>query len=259
MNLIGIIPAAGQAKRLPFLPFSKELFPISYLWEGTDEQSELKLVHIIDCLISQMINAQIKKIFVIINKEKADIVRYLGNGKDFGCAFSYLIQEERRGMPDALNLAFPWVVNSTVVFGMPDTFFSPHNAFNLLLDYYNFSKVDVTLGLFPTDQPQKYGMVSLDRDNFLEYTIDKPASSDLKYMWGIACWGKAFSNFMNEYIKSSSATDEVVLSEVFQSAKNFGLKINGFPFVNGKYMDIGTPKDLINGSSFYQICNTTAQ
>lgn len=252
MELIGIIPAAGQATRLPSLPFSKELLPIGYSISDSDGATDYQINYVIDYLLKQLKLAQVKRIYIIISKEKYDILRYLGNGNKFGLNFSFIIQEEKRGMPDAINLVYPWINHSTTLFGMPDTYFFPENSFSLLLSHFYTTKADVSLGLFPTNQPQKYGMVCLDENNNLLYTVDKPESTELKYMWGIACWNTEFSKFMNEFLRTKTVPVEVVLSEVFQAAKEAGLRVNGFPFLSGGYVDIGTPKDLIDGTYLHK-------
>ncbi len=94
-------------------------------------------------------------------------------------------------------------------------------------------------------------MVEFDEHNNFLSTIDKPAASDLKYMWGIACWGRKFSEFMNQYIQETQEPSEFVLSSIFQAAFIAGLKIRVVPFENGQYIDIGTPEDLYRAMTIF--------
>ncbi len=244
MKLIGLIPAAGQAKRLKNIACSKELIPIGSTTRLAEGHSEFEIKPVISYLIDRMTLAGVRELCLIISKEKTDILKYLGSGASAGCRISYIIQEESRGMPDALNQCLPWVGDAVTVFGMPDTIFFPQNAFQILLQDYIQSGADVVLGLFPTQKPHKFGMVDFDQeDNFL-YTIDKPASCDLKYMWGIACWGSKFSQFIDRYIQETKAPSEFILSAIFQAAFEAEMKIKVTPFENGQYLDIGTPEDL---------------
>lgn len=246
MKLKGIVPAAGLATRLPFLPFSKELYPIKTN-SSLIRQGNLTEIHpVIDLLINSMKISGVDVLNIIVSKEKTDVMKYLGDGAKFGCHFSYLVQERQSGLPSALNLAHPWTGDEDVtVFGMPDTFFEPEDAFKVLLQNHKHRRADVTLGLFPTNNPEKYGMVAFDDTNSFVSTVDKPKHTDLKYLWGIACWNKTFSEFLDQFLNTCDATQEVVLSSVFQAAYNHGLSIKVVPFHTGSFIDIGTLDDLL--------------
>lgn len=255
MDVIGLIPAAGRAKRLPMLPCSKEIYPIGTFKKVMEGQIIQYPKPIIAYLMERLSLAEVQKTIIITSKEKSDILRLLGDGKSFNMRLSYLVQEENNGMPYALNLAYPWVKDSIILFGMPDTVFFPENAFVALLEKYVSTKTDLTLGLFPTDKPEKFGMVKFDDDNNFIYTIDKPSSTDLKYMWGIACWSNTFSSFMNEYINTNREPKELVLGTVIQAAQGAGLRVNVLPFADGAYFDIGTPDDLQRAIEIFTLNN----
>jgi glucose-1-phosphate thymidylyltransferase len=244
MKNIGIIPAAGLGTRLSILPFSKELFPITYLEAGLNRNIEIRMV--IEFLINSMKIAEVNNLLIIINREKLDILKYLNDGAKFTANISYLLQEKRSGMPDALDLGFPWLNEDVkVFFGMPDTIFTPENAFTDLTNFNQETNADLSLGLFPTEFPHKYGMVKFDSDNRFIYTIDKPDKTELKFMWGIAVWNYKFSKFMHEFLQTSKTKTATVLGAVFQAAHEAGLSVNVLPFRDGSYTDIGTPEELI--------------
>jgi glucose-1-phosphate thymidylyltransferase len=244
-QLVGLIPAAGVARRLSPLPCSKEIFPIGFKDIREEGQWVRRPVPVCYYLFEQLKQGGVEKAFVIINKEKTDILRYIGNGAGVGIAVTFLVQEVQSGMPKALDMAWPWLGDATVMFGMPDTIFSPEHAFSPLLATHKRLKADVTLGLFPTGKPERFGMVAFDKDGLMEYTIDKPAHTDLKFMWGIGCWGPAFSELMHQFLKAPNGdSTEIVLGNVFQSALQAGLRVCVHPFVDGEYIDIGTVSEL---------------
>jgi glucose-1-phosphate thymidylyltransferase len=114
-----------------------------------------------------------------------------------------------------------------------------------LLAAHNSQKYDVTLGLFPTLKPERFGMVAFDQHNHFLYTVDKPAQTDLTYMWGIGCWGPVFSDFMHTWLrKQPPVRGEIVLADIFQAAQHAGLRLGVVPYVNGEYVDIGSLDDL---------------
>lgn len=246
-KLIGLIPAAGRAKRLGSLQCSKEIFPIGFKTSSENEKELRTPKAAASYLLERMVLSGVNHAFMIINKDKYDIPRYFGNGMSEGLHIAYLVQETPCGMPDALNQAFPFLEDATVVFGMPDTVFYPENAFVQLIENHRMNKADVTLGVFPTDRPQRFGMVCFSEDGKLIYTVDKPEKTDLQYMWGIGCWNWRFTQFMHEHLKiSTESQKESVLGDVFQAALVEGLEIRVNAFPAGRYIDIGTLQDLVD-------------
>jgi glucose-1-phosphate thymidylyltransferase len=246
-KLVGLIPAGGLGNRLAPLPGSKELFPIGFMPVSINGQTERRPKPICMYVIESMRAAGVEQLLMVINTEKIDILRYLRGGSQQGLSVSYLVQENAWGMPYALNLASPWVRDATVLFGMPDTLFQPADAFQLLLSRHQASAADLTLGLFPTTKPERFGMVAFDHNDRMLHTVDKPAQSDLSFMWGIACWQPTFTSFMSEYLGHlQRPVKEVVLGDIFQAALQAQLNIGVVPFSDGEYIDIGNPEELVS-------------
>ncbi|MCC6189663.1 MAG: dTDP-glucose pyrophosphorylase [Anaerolineales bacterium] len=245
-RIVGVVPAAGLSQRLAPLPSSKELFPIGFHAVEADGRVTWRPKPVGVYLLERMAQAQPDSLVMVINRDKLDILRYFG-GRALGIPISYVVQENAWGMPFALALAHPWLGDDdTVLFGMPDTVFFPVDAFPCLLAAHNGARADLTLGLFPTSKPERFGMASFDQDRRLIYTIDKPAQTDLTYMWGIGCWNANFTNFMSNYLADlSSPSREVVLGQVFQAAVDGGLNVRVLPFEDGEYVDMGAPGDLL--------------
>jgi len=197
-------------------------------------------------LVENLIEAGAEKLFIILGDGKADIMRYYGDGRRFGADIIYLYQEELRGMPNALDLARAWLgPDHTVLFGMPDTIVEPRSAFADLLAHHRDTDVDLSLGLFPTSNPSKFGMVDFDADGRVRYTIDKPKETKLTHMWGIACWSPRFTSLMGRYLKTTVCEgSEIVLGDVFNHALDQGFAAQSCLFDDGQYIDIGTTREL---------------
>jgi glucose-1-phosphate thymidylyltransferase len=248
-HLVGIIPAAGKGTRAAPLPGSKELFPVGF----GEIEIEGKKRHypkvVSQYLVDQMVDAGVGRIFMVISEGKWDIMRYYGSGKRFGVHIVYLMVDDMIGMPYTINTAYPLTKDATVLFGMPDTIFVPDNALHLLLAQHERHKADLTLGLFATDQPWRFGMVGHDDEYHLTACIDKPSRTKLNFMWGNACWGPKFSEFLDDGIQGAvfgeSNKREIVLGDYFWKAVEAGLNVFVYPFDHGEYIDIGSPKDLV--------------
>jgi glucose-1-phosphate thymidylyltransferase len=243
-ELIGVIPAAGKGTRLFPYPGPKELFPIGYQ-EIEINGEKMKCPKVVSqYLIESFKNSGIYKVIIVLSDNKFDIMRYYGNGNKFKLNIVYTYQEVPTGMPDAIDIAYPWIKGCTVVFGMPDTIISPNNSLKHLLNFYNNSSVDVVLGCFKTDKPYKFGMVDFEpKTNIVKSIIDKPSKSNLEYMWGIGIWNDRFTEFLHNVLpkmRCKSTGKEIVLGDVFQCAINDGLIIKAYLFLEGRYSDIGT-------------------
>lgn len=244
-KIVGIIPAAGRGSRLAPFPCPKELFPVGYQDYMVNGSIQRRPKVISQYLIENIIEAGAEKLMIIVSEGKGDIMKYYGDGSRFTCDIAYLYQEELNGMPNALNLAHKWIGDSTVLFGMPDTIIEPGNVFKSMLEFHDENSADLTLGLFPTNYPSKFGMVSTDEENNIIYTIDKPPISKLKYMWGCAIWSRNFSNLLNEFVCSLKGnTKENVLGDVFNLAIERKMIVKGYKADGGQYIDIGTSDEL---------------
>lgn len=241
-RIVGVIPAAGLASRMPRLPCSKEIFPVGFQADGSGRIVPKPIGMYV---LEQMLVAEVSRILFIVRRGKWDIPQYFGGGEEYGVPIAYLVQERLQGLPYALNLAQPWLQGELVLFGMPDTIILPEDAARRMMAGHRAMDADVTLGAFPTKTPERFGMVAFDDQEKLTYTVDKPAQTDLHYMWGMACWGERFSTYMANYLTSAVDHDrEVVLSTVLQAAVNDGLDVRVVPFTEGIYTDVGTPQDL---------------
>jgi len=71
--------------------------------------------------LQTLLDAGINDILIVSGKEHAgDFLRLLGSGKEFGCRFTYEIQEEAGGIAQALSLAENFADNEKVVVVLGD-------------------------------------------------------------------------------------------------------------------------------------------
>ncbi len=244
-QIVGMIPAAGKGNRLAPFPCPKELFPIGYQDYMVSGNLQKRPKVISQYLIENIIAGGAKRLFLILGEGKYDIMKYYSDGSRFGVDIAYLFQEQLFGMPYAINLAKNWISKDTVIFGMPDTIIEPKNTFKRLLEFHQTNECELTLGLFPTNNPSKFGMVETDGKNNVTYIVDKPKETKLKYMWGCACWSPAFTELINDYIITNPyAGKEIVLGDIFHYAIKSKMVVKSLKFDDGRYFDIGTSDEL---------------
>ncbi len=258
-RIIGLLPAAGLGTRIAPLPMSKELFPLGF----RDVKGKGGLRPKVAChyLLEKMRLARASEAFLILRPGKWDIPEFLGDGADLGLRLAYLTVHVPFGVPFSLNQAYPFVREATVMMGFPDILFEPENAFQQLLQRLDQGDADVVLGLFPTDQPGKVGVVEFDETTGQVSGIyEKSSFTHLPYMWAIAVWQPTFTEFLHQVVterqqqligkqppqclQQMPAYRELPIGDVIQQGIEAGLRVKAEPFARGKYLDIGTPENL---------------
>jgi len=244
MDVVGVIPAAGLGERLSPYTVEKEMLPIGF-YNGRPKP-------VSQYLVERMIEAGIKKIFMIINSNKLNLIKYYRNGRWLGAEIAYLYQDKPMGMGDALCHLIPWIQDQIIVMGMPDTIFEPFDAFRKLISFYISTNCDLALGLFPVSNPSKCGVIGVDNHFNVIYHKDKPATSSFNWCWGIACWGKRFNEFMNCVCDSfRDYRKEFTFGNLIDMGLSNGLVVKGLPFEDGRYIDVGTMDGIIDGWLLY--------
>jgi glucose-1-phosphate thymidylyltransferase len=219
--------------------------PLGFQMAPDDSRSQWRPVTAIESHLRSLRAAGASRAVIVVGETKADVVRYIGDGEQYGLPVAYVYQRHLRGMPFALDLARPWLSGATVLFAMPDTLVHPDDTLARLAEQHMRGKADVTLGLFQTTTPHKFGMVDLAPQGQVRGFNDKPTQSQLEWMWGLAVWSPCFTRFLADYLAGLVGSGpECVLSDVFAAALATGLRIEALPLVGSHYHDIGTPEDF---------------
>lgn len=256
-RVIGVIPAAGQGSRISPLPMSKELFPVGF--QTLSDRPDLRPKVISQYLLETMRNAGISQVFVILRPGKWDIPQYFGNGHSLQMHIAYTTVHVPFGVPFTIDQAYPFINDAIIALGFPDILVHPDHVYQTLLSRLDRSAADVVLGLFPTEQPDKVGVVDVDQDGRVRHIFEKSTITHLKYMWAIAVWTPKFTAFLHQYVQQklveyekveyekmpSMSIPEVPIGDVIQAGICAGLPVEAEIFSEGTYLDIGTPENLI--------------
>jgi glucose-1-phosphate thymidylyltransferase len=261
-EVIGLIPAAGQAKRIAPMPMSKELFPLGFQIIDDEQTARPKVVS--HYLLEKFEYAGISKTFIVIRQGKWDIPAYFGDGAFVNINLSYLIMREPFGPPFTLDQAYPFIRHKLVAFGFPDIMFQPGDVFKRLLEHQEAMQSDVVLALFPAHNPEIMDMVEVDENGKILTMFLKPGHTNLHFCWLCGVWTPAFTHFMHEYLKTyrienglqsgkanELAQEDLTVGAVLQAAMKHGLEVSGVTFPDGRYLDIGTPEGLVKSVELY--------
>ncbi len=251
-EIVGLIPAGGQATRLSLLPCSKELFPIG--WQK-DEMGEKRAKVVSHFLLDRYKAAGIRKTYIILRKGKWDIPQYFGDGTMVGMDLAYLIMNLPHGHPFTLDQALPFTKHNLVAFGYPDVLVEPEDAFCHLIRKQSESNASVVLGIFPIRADQRWkDILAFGEDRKIKtIALKDRASADQLWGWAIALWTSEFSLFMHEFLmekaKQNRFTDpdgkEYTMNHVLQAALDYGVPMEHVVFNSGFVHDVGTPDDLL--------------
>jgi len=244
-EVIGLVPAAGWARRLGTLPFSKELHPVG------SEISADGTAHprpVCRFLLDAFRTAGIDRACIVIRPGKRDIPGRLGDGSSFGMRLSYLVVEDPPTVLHTLDRARSFVREAVVAMGFPDIIFHPVDAFTRLLVRRNARNADVVLGVFPVGFPRKAGVVELGADGRILRVEEGWSSSGASWTWTIAVWSPAVTSLLGDIVArigpGPHPPPEPSATDIVRAAIDAGLRVEGEIFRDGDWIDIGTPEGL---------------
>ncbi len=251
-EVVAVMPAAGFATRLGSLPWSKEVFPIPTSRRDVGE-SPIGLA--CDSLLNAFRAGRAERVFVVIRDGKWDIPGALLDGRGWGLELAYVVVPDSEGLADTVSRACPFIREATVLFGLPDILLDVQDPFGPMLQALEEKSADVALGLFPPHRPQAADMVDLDETGRVRAVLPKPRRTELEFAWILAAWKPTFTEFLHERsgsepVDSPSRAEEgrreEYLGDVLHAAIGEGLVVVGVPFREARYLDIGTPEDLVD-------------
>ena len=205
---------------------------------------------VITLLLDAMAAAGVAAAYVVLRRGKWDVVERLAERADRAPRLAWVVTEATRSIPETLARARPFLLGSDVLLGFPDVVFRPLEAPRVLCEARRRRGGDVTLGLFPSDRPDKTDMVELDGEAVTGFRV-KPGPCELDFTWLLATWGERFTEFLGAHLATTGGAPpadaplpELQMSQVLAAALDAGLTIGGVRFPEGEFIDVGTPGDL---------------
>ena len=257
LAVVGLVPAAGMAKRLQRFPCSKEVYPVGFALDEKTGMPRPKVAA--QYLLEKFSAAGITKAFLVIKDGKWDIPNYFREGDLVGLSLAYLVIAGSLGPPDTLDRAYPFLAQNRVAFGFPDILFGPDDAYARLIQRQEETDADVVLGLHVIEDPAVWDMVDCDEEGRVRDLVMKPVTTTLTYGWCCAVWMPRFSTFLHDFLRAdetkrnlsrlaNTANDpggDLAVGVVLQAALKAGLVMQTVKFSNERYLDIGTPENLL--------------
>lgn len=157
----GVVLAGGTGSRLfPLTKVTnKHLLPVGH---------QPMLLH----PIGKLRDADITEIMIVTGTEHmGDVVALLGSGRDFGCHFTYRVQDEAGGIAQALGLAENFAGQDPVCVLLGDNIFA--DTIDDEVDRFRRQTKGARILLKEVHDPQRYGVARVEGDRVIEI-LEKP-------------------------------------------------------------------------------------
>jgi len=233
----GIVLAGGRGTRL--LPatgvISKQLLPI---------YDTPMIFHPVALLMA----AGIREIILISTPESLPAFRrLLGDGSQFGISISYAEQAEPRGIAEALIIADEFTRGEPATLVLGDNLFLGGATAKLMRNAFRRA-AGATVFATPVDNPQAFGIVSLDKNGVATAIEEKPREPQSNYaVTGLYIYDGRAADSASAVL--SSPRGEIEITDVNRAYLNDGkLFVEVLP-QEETWFDTGTPDSLLEAAA----------
>ena len=247
-DVVGLVPAAGEATRMGDLPCSKEVLPLGY--ERT-EGGVPRAVTGLGRLLRSFAASGIRRGLVVLRPGKWDIPERIRNGGDFGVDVVYRVLTETGSVVETLVGAGSFLQGHRVALGFPDIVYAPADSFAALCRRQEETDAAVVLGLFPCREPERSDMVELDERGRVRAVHVKGPDRGLDWAWGQAVWDRRFTELLRT-ASGAGGERELYPGDVVQRALEEGFPVDSVRFPEGVFLDAGTPEGMKRAAAWLE-------
>ena len=228
----GIILAGGRGTRLRPLTrvTSKQLLPI---------YNKPMIYYPLQTLLT----AGIKDILIIVSPDHAgDFLKLLGSGKEFGCDFTYEIQEKAEGLAQAFLIGENFIGNDDVTLILGDNLYE--DDFSQPIQSF---KSGGRVFAKKVQDPQRFGVVEFDQDQQAVSIEEKPEDPKSDYaITGLYIYDNTVIKKAKSLKPSERGELEITdLNNLYLQEDNLDVA-----FVNGAWYDTGTFESMHTAVEF---------
>lgn len=199
--------------------------------------------------IEKLIGAGIEEILIVTGTEHmGDVVNLLGSGKEFGCRFTYKVQDEAGGIAQALGLAENFTGSEPMTVILGDNIFE--NDLKNAVQNYEGSGAQILIK--EVEDPERFGVAEMEGDRVIGIE-EKPKKAKSNYaVTGIYM----FDSNVYELIKNlkPSGRGELEITDVNNHYISEG-KMK-FSILSGWWTDAGTPESYVVANNLAYKLNT---
>lgn len=237
INRKGIILAGGTGSRLyPITQgINKHLIP---LYDKPMVYYPLSILMLIG----------IKDILIITTRNSLESYNsILGDGKQLGINIEYKIQEEPKGIAQALFLAEDYINKNNCALILGDNFFYGDKLIEIIKE--SNKNEGATVFAYPVKNPRSYGVIEFDKEFKVLNITEKPNKPKSRYaITGLYFFDKNIFSICKEVEPSKRGELEITsILDIYLKKDNLNVKVFGRGIT---WLDTGTIDDLHEASSF---------
>lgn len=194
--------------------------------------------------IEKLTEAGIEEVLIVTGTEHmGDVVNLLGSGKDFGCRFTYKVQDEAGGIAQALGLAENFCGNEPMTVILGDNIFEA----GLSKALENFDGSGAQILIKQVEDPERFGVAELEGDRIIGIE-EKPSQPKSEFaVTGIYMYDAQVFDLIKNLEPSERGELEItdVNNHYIKKGKMKYSKLDGW------WTDAGTPES-------YKVANNLA-
>jgi len=194
--------------------------------------------------IEKLTGAGIEEILIVTGTEHmGDVVNLLGSGKDYGCRFTYKVQDEAGGIAQALGLAENFVGDDSMTVILGDNIFET----DLKTAIQNYPGTGAQILVKQVEDPERFGVAEIEGDQVIgiEEKPDHPKSDYA--VTGIYMYDAAVFDLIKHLKPSKRGELEITdVNNDYISRREMKYSV-----LDGWWTDAGTPES-------YKIANQLA-
>jgi NDP-sugar pyrophosphorylase family protein len=214
MRVVGVVPAAGYARRLGPIISSKEVLPVG----GRP---------VLEYIVERMRLVGAAEIRVVTRPEKGDVIEH---ARRLGAV---VIAGRPASVAESIRLALEGLAGDDVVLlGFPDTVWDPVDGLVALVRALA-DGTEVVLGCFRSDALERSDVVVADAHGAVRAVQVKPAEPASDVIWGCAVARARALDGLREHDEPGALFDELARSGAVRAV-----------VLDGEFVDVGTPEAL---------------
>ena len=193
--------------------------------------------------LETLLSAGIREVLIIVAPSNAgDFLKLLGSGKEFGCKFTYEIQDKPEGLAQAFLIGENFLGDDSATLVLGDNIFED-NFTEPITTFRSGGRVFAK----EVADPERFGVVAFDENKKAISIEEKPAQPKSNYaVTGLYI----YDNTVVQKVKSlqPSARGELEITDL----NNVYLREGSLDvaFVSGKWFDTGTFESLYEATQF---------
>ena len=201
--------------------------------------------------LSVLMLAGIKEILIISTPH--DLPHYkelLGDGSDLGVSFSYVVQDEPRGLADAFIVGEDFIGNNSVALVLGDNIFHGHRFSEILERAASLEEGAIIFGYYVRD-PRPFGVVEFDNEGNVISVEEKPENPKSNYVVpGLYFYDNSVINIAKNIKPSERGELEITsINDAYLKKKQLKVELLGRGMA---WLDTGTHVGLLEASNYVE-------